>query len=158
MFCQSDKHNDVLTNWHFNRKYKGYRDFTSYMAADPDFFAVRRFGRLHTRALLTLQDQIVELEKRLDAMDQRFSLKTTKLSGFHNPVVVDTTVFEKRTNSTICASKELEPPETRDINNGTIRDDIPERAELVSQVIERLKEYGMSRWPGGPDSECELIC
>lgn len=122
-------------------KYKGYRDFTSYMAADPDFFAVRRFGRLHTRALLTLQDQIVELEKRLDAMDQRFSLKTTKLSGFHNPVVVDTTVFEKRTNSTICASKELEPPETRDINNGTIRDDIPERAELVSQVIERLKEY-----------------
>ncbi|KAI1413760.1 hypothetical protein F5Y13DRAFT_198111 [Hypoxylon sp. FL1857] len=110
-------------------KYIGYRDFTSYIAADPDFFAVRRFGRLHTRAILTLQDHLTELEGRLDEMDARFSLKAAK-------VLIS--------NSTIDANKGSDPQEplgVRDVNNGTIRDDVPERVELVAHIIAKLKEY-----------------
>ncbi|KAI0889584.1 uncharacterized protein GGS22DRAFT_148652 [Annulohypoxylon maeteangense] len=122
-------------------KYRGYKDFTACVAADADFFAVRRFGRLHSRALLTLQDQIVELEKRLDAMDELFSLKTTKLVGSNPPVVVDSTLLGKYPHPSVCVSTGREPPEARDINNGTIRDDVLERAELISQIIAKLKEY-----------------
>ncbi|KAI2471290.1 hypothetical protein F4781DRAFT_131144 [Annulohypoxylon bovei var. microspora] len=122
-------------------KYRGYKDFTSYVAADPDFFAVRRFGRLHTRAILTLQDHLAELEKRLDLMDERFSLKTTKLIGSNPTVVIDTTMSKKDVDPVVCIGTEQRLSEAWDINNGTIRDDLPERAELVSKITAKLAEY-----------------
>ncbi|KAI1452546.1 hypothetical protein F4805DRAFT_447137 [Annulohypoxylon moriforme] len=124
-------------------KYIGYKDFTAYVATDRDFFAVRRFGRLHTRALLTLQDQTVELEERLDEMDERLSLKTTKLVGSNPPIIVDATLPEKYPDQSVRVGTEGDslPLEARDINNGTIRDDVLERAKIVSQIIAKLKEY-----------------
>lgn len=79
------------------------------MALDSDFFAARRFNRLHTRLILTLQDQLVELESRLDEVDKNYSSM-----------------------------------EHRDINNGTIRDDTPQRASIVTQISLKLAEYGTS--------------
>ncbi|KAI1135031.1 hypothetical protein F5Y05DRAFT_396329 [Hypoxylon sp. FL0543] len=123
-------------------KYKGYKDFTSYIAADPDFFAVRRFGRLHTRALLTLQDHLVELEEKLDSLDEKFSLKTTKrIVGSKPPVIISTATYNKCPDPNKGINMEEESPETRDINNGTIRDDMLERAELVSRITAKLAEY-----------------
>ncbi|KAI0148255.1 hypothetical protein F4776DRAFT_306666 [Hypoxylon sp. NC0597] len=126
-------------------KYIGYKDFTSYVAADPDFFAVRRFGRLHTRAILTLQGHLTQLEERLDEMDKRFSLKTTKIIGsspLYPPVVIDATIPDKSPpNRDACVSAENELLGARDINNGTIRDDMPERAELLSEITVKLAEY-----------------
>ena len=57
------------TMW--TRKYIGYKGLAAYMSADDDFFVIRRFDRLHSRILLTLQDRITALEEDLDLMDTR---------------------------------------------------------------------------------------
>ena len=43
------------------------------MSSDDDFLALRRFDRIHCRLLLRLQDQVNELEERLDLLDNRLS-------------------------------------------------------------------------------------
>lgn len=43
------------------------------MSSDDDFLALRRFDRIHCRLLLRLQDQVNELEERLDLLDTRLS-------------------------------------------------------------------------------------
>jgi hypothetical protein len=45
------------------------------MASDQAFFILRRFGTLNTRVLLAMQDEIVELEDRLNFMDEEYSRK-----------------------------------------------------------------------------------
>lgn len=55
------------------RKYSGYRVFSRWMASDQAFFILRRFGTLNTRVLLAMQDEIVELEDRLNFMDEEYS-------------------------------------------------------------------------------------
>ncbi|KAI1109535.1 hypothetical protein F5Y14DRAFT_431991 [Nemania sp. NC0429] len=112
-------------------KYIGYKDLTAYAASDPDFFAVRRFDRLHMRSLLTLQDQLCELEQKLDEMDNHFSQRNVKLVGGKPPRVVNISRFQDEPGG--------DPP--RDINNGTIRDDLAERVTLVAEVTKKLKEY-----------------
>ncbi|KAI9790794.1 MAG: hypothetical protein M1816_004752 [Peltula sp. TS41687] len=54
-------------------KYKGYRDFTRWVATDSDFFILRRFKVLNTRVLLSMQDNISQLEARLDRLDTEHS-------------------------------------------------------------------------------------
>jgi hypothetical protein len=55
------------------RKYIGYRVFSRWMASDQAFFNLRRFGTLNTRVLLSMQDEIVELEDRINFMDEEYS-------------------------------------------------------------------------------------
>ena len=43
------------------------------MASDKAFFILRRFGTLNTRVLLSMQDEIVELEDRINFMDEEYS-------------------------------------------------------------------------------------
>lgn len=57
------------------RKYSGYRVFSRWMASDQAFFILRRFGTLNTRVLLAMQDEIVELEEKLNFMDEEYSRK-----------------------------------------------------------------------------------
>jgi hypothetical protein len=59
------------------RKYSGYRVFSRWMASDQAFFILRRFGTLNTRILLAMQDEIVELEDRLNLLDEEASRKET---------------------------------------------------------------------------------
>ncbi|KAI6080504.1 hypothetical protein F4821DRAFT_251384 [Hypoxylon rubiginosum] len=122
-------------------KYRGYKDFTSFIAADPDFFAVRRFDKLHVRSILTLQDHLAELEEKLDAIDEQFSLKTTKIAGSGPPTVINCVSSGTNSNPAADATQAQQLPDVRDINNGTIRDDMPERAKLVSEVLAKLTEY-----------------
>lgn len=41
----------------------------NWMSSDDDFFVLRRFGKVGTRVLLFMQDQIVELEEGLQRQD-----------------------------------------------------------------------------------------
>lgn len=50
-------------------KFQGYPLFSKWMASSNDFCVVRRFTQLGARVLLRLQDEIVELESRLEGLD-----------------------------------------------------------------------------------------
>lgn len=50
-------------------KYVGYPGFSRFMASSNDCFALRKFTGLNVRVLLKLQNNVVELERRLDEMD-----------------------------------------------------------------------------------------
>ncbi|KAI8947609.1 hypothetical protein F4801DRAFT_497793 [Xylaria longipes] len=112
-------------------KYIGYKGFSTFAASDPDFFALRRFDRLHTRTLFSLQDELSDLERQLNRMDERFSRKSTKIIGRCPPKIIDQFVV----------NAEPHDKTQRDINNGTIRDDLPERKSLIANISAKLKEY-----------------
>ncbi|KAI1329058.1 hypothetical protein F5Y16DRAFT_367292 [Xylariaceae sp. FL0255] len=128
---ESNKHPTEREIHEYPWKYIGYQGFTAYAAADADFFALRRFDRLHSRSLFILQDQLSELEGRLDHMDVTFSSKDVKISGTHPPQIVNLGEVQlgKKGNG------------LRDINNGTIRDDLQERSTLLAEITVKLKEY-----------------
>lgn len=48
----------------------GYADLARFITSDKVFCIFRRFDRTSVRCLLYLQDEISELEKQLDALDQ----------------------------------------------------------------------------------------
>ena len=47
----------------------GYPKIAAFIDSDDNFMIFRRFGFLYTRVLLNKQDEIRELESRLDEMD-----------------------------------------------------------------------------------------
>ncbi|KAM7207185.1 hypothetical protein V8F20_002451 [Naviculisporaceae sp. PSN 640] len=87
-------------------KYIGYKEFARYISSGDDFLALRRFDRVHSRLLLMLQDQVVELESELDAIDARLSKRTAP-----------------------------------DLDNGSIRNDVQERREVLEKLHRRVREY-----------------
>jgi hypothetical protein len=56
-------------------KYTGYRIFSRWMATDNDFLIVRRFGNLNARIILSMQDDIVQLEEQLNLIHKAVSGK-----------------------------------------------------------------------------------
>lgn len=48
----------------------GIPGILDFVASDDDFFILRRFGTLHARVLLALQDRITVLESNLRAIDE----------------------------------------------------------------------------------------
>lgn len=48
---------------------QGYPRFAAFINCDRDFVAFRGFGRLHARVLLLKQDEIIELEQKLQNLD-----------------------------------------------------------------------------------------
>ncbi|KAK4215345.1 hypothetical protein QBC37DRAFT_419460 [Rhypophila decipiens] len=88
-------------------KYIGYKDFTRHAASsNDDFLVLRRFDRVHCRLLLMLQDQVVELESELDALDARLSKRSAP-----------------------------------DLDNGSMRNDVAERKDLLERLHRRVREY-----------------
>ena len=47
----------------------GYGRVAAFEDCDPSFLISRKFGRLHSRVLLHLQDEVQELEEKLEALD-----------------------------------------------------------------------------------------
>jgi hypothetical protein len=95
-------------------KYIGYKVFSRWVASDPSFFVLRRFGTLNARVALSLQDEIAQLEERLDHMDKTYSDRYT--TDAHNGTFRD------------------EP-----FSNGT-----DDRLELVREVLpKKLAAYSM---------------
>lgn len=65
----------------------GYGKLAAVEDCDPNFLIYRKFGWLRNRALLHLQDELVELEEDLEALD--------KLDFIEEP----TLLFSRRQNS-----------------------------------------------------------
>lgn len=63
-------------------KYIGYQSFSKFVASDNDFFILRRFSALTARVLLGLQDQLSQLEKKLEALEKR--LRQENVPDTHN--------------------------------------------------------------------------
>ncbi|KAK8036543.1 hypothetical protein PG991_001680, partial [Apiospora marii] len=117
------------------RKYVGYKDFTTFVALHDDVFSIRRFGKLHIRCLLTLQDRLVHLESKLDSLDEHYARKSVRAYGRNPTKTVDLGQNPDRTHI---------HDQLREINNGTMRDDMPERAKLLAQIKATLVEYDVS--------------
>ncbi|KAH8800245.1 hypothetical protein F5884DRAFT_891092 [Xylogone sp. PMI_703] len=89
-------------------KYLGYNAFSSYLVADPDNLVVRRFNKLFGRGILYMQDQLSELETKLEELDKRYR---------------DT------------------GPGEREYDNGTARNDLPDRKALVDEIVKTQYKY-----------------
>jgi hypothetical protein len=64
---ENDRRNNPSTApW----KFTGYRIFSRWMATDNAFLILRRFGNLNARIALSMQDDIVQLEEKLDAIEK----------------------------------------------------------------------------------------
>src|SRR4051794_23349873 len=75
-----------------SRQCAGYEAFSNWMRSDQDFAIYRRFGTLHTRAILYYQNEIHRLENELDELDKR-SYDSKRLS-----IVPDLENSSKRSN------------------------------------------------------------
>lgn len=49
---------------------RGYPSLAAFLTSDDNFTMFRCFSRLHARLLLHKQDELAELEQRLDQLDQ----------------------------------------------------------------------------------------
>lgn len=63
-------------------KYLGYKGYSEFISSDKNALIFRRFGTLNARVLLLLQDQITQLEARLNRLDAQHSKKSAK--DIHN--------------------------------------------------------------------------
>lgn len=54
-------------------KYIGYPGYCSFIASENDFFMLRRFSSISVRIALSLQDQVVMLEEKLNKLDWKYS-------------------------------------------------------------------------------------
>ncbi|SCN80964.1 uncharacterized protein FFB20_09304 [Fusarium fujikuroi] len=52
---------------------RGYPSLSAFLSGDREFTMFRSFTRLHARVLLHKQDELAELEQRLDQLDQKDS-------------------------------------------------------------------------------------
>lgn len=82
-------------------KYLGYRVFPSWLATDDAFCIVRKFGALNMRAILNLQNDLVELEKKLEIRDQINSRKGMKDTVDNGSFTKDDDDVRKKTLETI---------------------------------------------------------
>ena len=90
----------------------GYDIFSKWVASDQGWLIVRHFGTLNTRVILALQDQIVQLEEELKAVDDRCRLPSSIL---HDDDQTD---------------------------NGSFRKDFSERKELIcDKLVNALSKY-----------------
>ena len=81
-----------------------------------------------------LQDRLAHLESKLHHLDDQYARKCVKAYGRSPTKTIDLGLNPDR-------SQVLD--ELREINNGTMRDDMPERAMLLAQIKTTLVEYGM---------------
>lgn len=111
-FVTIDATDDQPTQEEIQRKpwkFIGYEGYSKFIASDNDFLILRRFGVLSARVALSLQDEIVELEERLEQCDAAYSGR-----------------------------------DAEDVNNGTFRDDLPDRKQLLRVIGKKITRY--SEW------------
>jgi hypothetical protein len=59
---------DAQTKRNQTWKYEGYKALSKWMASEDDFFIFRRFESLNAGVILWMQDRIVQIEERLEAI------------------------------------------------------------------------------------------
>ncbi len=75
-------------------KYLGYQSFSKFVASDNDFFTLRRFGALTARVLLGLQDQLSQLEEKLDVLEKQH--RRGDIFDIHNGSFRQDTLAERK--------------------------------------------------------------
>lgn len=80
------------------------------------------------------------MEEKLDELDTKYSSKGVKVRGGNPPEVVESGCSRQGRKEGEDDGSDVSS--IRDINNGTIRDDMPRRAVLVSEMIGKIAEYG----------------
>ncbi|USP80435.1 uncharacterized protein yc1106_07709 [Curvularia clavata] len=77
----------------------GYPRLAAFINSDLDFVVFRRFGHLHVRYLLFLQDEIAEMEQKLHTLDMiepcSFNLNTRRHDGNQERCRILKTLGEK---------------------------------------------------------------
>jgi hypothetical protein len=98
----------------------GYRDFSRWVASDQAWFITRRFSTLNARIILRLQDNVVELEKKLNKLDLQYS-QSSDIMGDND-----------------------------ETHNGSFRlEAFNDRKKVIKDLAEALREYSeRSRNPG----------
>ncbi|KAJ9605874.1 hypothetical protein H2200_009723 [Cladophialophora chaetospira] len=126
---------DEKRDWGF--KFHGYPAFARWMGTSEDFFLLRRFSDLNARVLLSMQDEIMFLEERLQAIDKRHmdALFDKTTQGKLRQSILDRTVPVDRT-----AQEQM-----KQSRNDTLRHDPdPERKQILKKLRTLLKEYNES--------------
>jgi hypothetical protein len=99
-------------------RFEGYRVFTRWIASDQTFFMVRKFTSLNVRIILSLQDQIVQMEQDLQELDEDWSRDPLPQNITH--------------------------PDPDIIHNGTFRqDDVDQRTILLDKLAQKVSFYSM---------------
>ncbi|KAF6818892.1 phytase [Colletotrichum plurivorum] len=57
----------------------GYNEFVDFLSSDDDIFILRRFDAAHARVLLHLQDQVSQLEKSLERVEESRNNEKAKI-------------------------------------------------------------------------------
>jgi hypothetical protein len=97
-------------------RFEGYRVFTRWIASDQTYFLIRKFTSLNVRIILSLQDEIVELEQQLTELDEDWSRDPLPAS--------------------------VNYPIPNLIHNGTFRQDVATmRTQLLTSLTEKVFYY-----------------
>ena len=76
-------------------KFIGYPGFATFVSSDDDLLFFRKFGALHARVLLALQDELVQLVQALDEVDRKAI--TTQIDRHNGSFRQDSLHFPERT-------------------------------------------------------------
>lgn len=100
----------------------GFPALATFMASDPDrsTFIYKRFDRLASRNLLTLQSELADMQSQLDAFDRE-----------------DWTRYQNRGPGHLAALQELQSWESYKSTHGPTS----ERLRLIREIRTTLKEY-----------------
>ena len=72
------------SNNHLVESYaEGYPQLAAFMNSDSNFAVYRRFGMLHARLLLHLQNKIAAMERKLNRLDKRLELEQLDVSPLY---------------------------------------------------------------------------
>ncbi|KAL3458233.1 hypothetical protein BJX64DRAFT_292389 [Aspergillus heterothallicus] len=66
------------------KRYIGYAEYTKFLATEDNFCILRRFDRSNIRVLLSLQDEIRQLEQALDKCDDAMSKQAVNNGSLRN--------------------------------------------------------------------------
>lgn len=86
---------------------------------------------------------MAEKEEQLDVMDIEYSSKHVKAVGKTPPEIIRIPpggLSPEQEAELAATHGEYSTP--RDINNGTVRDDMPQRASLIADIAQKLETYG----------------
>jgi hypothetical protein len=131
-------------------KYVGYRGVSSFIASEDDFFVLRRFSIVTARVLLGLQDEIVELEGKLNDLDESLSRKDAP--NIHNGS------FRQETSTVrLSVLKRLEP-KLRAYNDLVIQhSQLRRRPEVASKDIDSMANWFYNKPKAILDEEAQYI-
>lgn len=104
---------------------KSYRTMATFLDSDENFMIYRRFGYLHARTLLRLQDRLRVLEALLDSYD-------TEDAQDEDPSKKQLLISRRKDEADCKKRAQLDPDETT-------------RTQILDEIEDVLARYGMNR-------------